>query len=157
MAIPRETAAGRGELTNVRPGHKPTLFVSYFLFCRPMYWSPATRFCRCENRVGSIIKAPGRLGDYIASRLLPQRREASRNPMTGRSRLPAGEPRKASQRRTRPAVGGHAPIMPQWRMGDRVRWQDKMGHFHRDLGDGNAEVTIANRAYRVRIGDLRAG
>src|SRR2546423_882628 len=48
-------------------------------------------------------------------------------------------------------------IMPQWRMGDRVRWQDKTGHFHRDLGDGNAEVTIANRAYRVRIGDLRSG
>ena len=47
--------------------------------------------------------------------------------------------------------------MPQWRMGDRVRWQDKTGHFHRDLGDGNAEVTIANRAYRVRIGDLRSG
>jgi hypothetical protein len=47
--------------------------------------------------------------------------------------------------------------MPQWRMGDRVRWQDKIGRFHRDLGDGNAEVTIANRAYRVRIGDLRPG
>ena len=63
--------------------------------------------------------------------------------MTGTSRLPAGEPRKASQRRTRPAVGGHARIILQWRMGDRVRWQDKMGHFHRDLGDGNAEATIA--------------
>ena len=37
------------------------------------------------------------------------------------------------------------------------RWQDKAGLFHRDLGDGNAEVTIANRAYRVRIGDLRPG
>jgi hypothetical protein len=48
-------------------------------------------------------------------------------------------------------------MMPQWRMGDRVRWQEKAGLFHRDLGDGNAEVTIANRAYRVRIGDLRPG
>jgi hypothetical protein len=47
--------------------------------------------------------------------------------------------------------------MPQWRLGDRVRWQDKAGHFHRDLSDGNAEVTIANRVYRVRIGDLRPG
>jgi len=35
--------------------------------------------------------------------------------------------------------------MPQWRIGDRVRWHDKAGLFHRDLGDGNAEVTIANR------------
>ena len=77
--------------------------------------------------------------------------------MTGRSRLPAGEPRKASQRRTRPAGTGFTRIMPQWRMGDRVRWQEKIGHFHRDLGDGNAEVMIANRAYRVRIGDLRPG
>jgi len=54
-------------------------------------------------------------------------------PMTGKSRLPAGEPRKASQRRTRPAGTGFTRIMPQWRMGDRVRWQDKTGHFHRDL------------------------
>ena len=77
--------------------------------------------------------------------------------MTGKSRLPAGEPRKASQRRTRRAAAGVTRIMPQWRIGDRVRWQDKIGHFHRDLGDGNAEVTIANRAYRVRIGDLRPG
>src|ERR1044071_8291665 len=56
-----------------------------------------------------------------------------------------------------PAGTGFTRIMPQWRMGDRIRWQDKIGHFHRDLGDGNAEVTIANRAYRVRIGDLRPG
>jgi hypothetical protein len=47
--------------------------------------------------------------------------------------------------------------MPQWRIGDRIRWHDKAGVFHRDLGDGNAEVTIANRAYRVRIADLRPG
>jgi hypothetical protein len=105
----------------------------------------------------SILKPPGRLVIYTPARLLLQRSEASRNQMTGRSRLPAGEPRKASQRRTRPAGTGFTRIMPQWRMGDRVRWQDKIGHFHRDLGDGNAEVTIANRAYRVRIGDLRPG
>ena len=77
--------------------------------------------------------------------------------MTGRTRLPGGEPRKASQKRTRRAGPIHAGIIPQWRMGDRVRWQDKVGHFHRDLGDGNAGVTIANRAYRVRIAELRPG
>ena len=71
------------------------------------------------------------------------------------SRPPTGEPRNASQRRTRPAETGSTRMMPQWSMGDRVRWQDQIGHFHRDLGDGNAEVTIVNRAYRVRIGDLR--
>ena len=76
--------------------------------------------------------------------------------MSGRTRLPGGEPRKASQKRTRRRAPLPTRITPQWRMGDRVRWQDKAGLFHRDLGDGNAEVTIANRAYRVRIGDLRS-
>lgn len=46
---------------------------------------------------------------------------------------------------------------PQWRIGDRVRWHDKAGHFHRDLGDGSADMTIANRVYRVRVADLRPG
>ena len=77
--------------------------------------------------------------------------------MTGTTRLPGGEPRKASQKRTRRAGPPPTHMMPQWRIGDRVRWQDKTGLFHRDLGDGNAEVTIANRTYRVRIGDLRQG
>ena len=77
--------------------------------------------------------------------------------MSGRTRLPAGEPRKASQRRTRRGEALPTRITPQWRIGDRVRWHDKAGLFHRDLGDGNAEVTVANRVYRVRIGDLRPG
>lgn len=53
--------------------------------------------------------------------------------MTGGTRLPGGEPRKASQKRTRRGEAMPARITPQWRMGDRVRWQDKVGHFHRDL------------------------
>jgi hypothetical protein len=77
--------------------------------------------------------------------------------MTGRTRLPGGEPRKASQKRTRQAGPPPTRMMPQWRLGDRVRWQDKTGHFHRDLGDGSAEVMIANRVYRLRIGDLKPG
>jgi hypothetical protein len=48
-------------------------------------------------------------------------------------------------------------VPPQWRIGDRVRWQNKAGLFRRNFGDGNAEVTIANRAYQVRIADLRPG
>ena len=77
--------------------------------------------------------------------------------MTGRSRFPGGEPRKASQKRTRRGAPLPTRIAPQWRMGDRFRWQDKAGHFQRDLGEGNAEVTIANRVYQVRVGDLRPG
>jgi hypothetical protein len=62
--------------------------------------------------------------------------------MTERTRLPTGEPRKASQRRTRRGEPPPTRIAPQWRIGDRVRWQDRAGLFHRDLGDGNAEITI---------------
>jgi hypothetical protein len=75
--------------------------------------------------------------------------------MSGTQRLPGGRPRKASQRRTRPA----APLQPRisrlWRPGDRVRWRDRDGVFHRDLGDGeHAEIVIVDRTYRVRVGDL---
>ena len=77
--------------------------------------------------------------------------------MSGRARLPGGEPRKASQKRTRRAGPPATRLSPQWRIGDRIRWQDKAGLFRRDPGDGNAEVTIANRTYRVRIGDLWQG
>jgi hypothetical protein len=75
--------------------------------------------------------------------------------MSGTQRLPGGRPRKASQRRTRPA----APLQPRisrlWRPGDQVRWRDRVGVFHRDLGDGeHAEIVIVDRTYRVRVGDL---
>jgi hypothetical protein len=75
--------------------------------------------------------------------------------MSGRQRLPAGEPRKASQRRTRRAAPLQSRISRAWRQGDAVRWRERTGSFHRDLGDGeNAEIIIANRTYRVRIEDL---
>ena len=77
--------------------------------------------------------------------------------MSGRTRLPAGEPRKASQHRIRREEPMPTRITPQWRIGDHVRWQDKSGLFRRDRGDGNVEITIANRVYRVRIADLRPG
>jgi hypothetical protein len=75
--------------------------------------------------------------------------------MSGTQRLPAGAPRKASQRRSRRA----APLQPRlsrvWHSGDQVRWRDHAGVFGRDLGDGeHAEIRIADRTYRVRIADL---
>jgi hypothetical protein len=54
-----------------------------------------------------------------------------------------GEPRKPGQRRT---CGS-----------DHLRWHDKMGNFSRDLGGGNAELTIVNRAYRVSLAISRRG
>jgi hypothetical protein len=75
--------------------------------------------------------------------------------MSGTQRLPGGEPRKKSQRHTRRAAPLPSQISRVWRSGDRVRWRDRIGVFHRDLGDGeHAEIVIADRAYRVRVGDL---
>ena len=74
--------------------------------------------------------------------------------MSGRQRLPAGEPRKASQRRTR-RVAPSKVVTPVWRPGDKVRWRDRVGDFQRALGDGeHAEIRIADRTYRVRLEDF---
>ena len=75
--------------------------------------------------------------------------------MSGRARLPAGEPRKASQRNTRRAAPITARITPTWRAGDRVQWKDRTGAFRRDVGDGeHAEIVIGARVYRVRTREL---
>lgn len=75
--------------------------------------------------------------------------------MSGTQQLPGGEPRKKSQRHTRRAAPLQSQVSRVWRPGDRVRWRDRIGAFHRDLGDGeHAEIVIADRAYRVRIAEL---
>ena len=75
--------------------------------------------------------------------------------MSGRQRLPAGEPRKASQRRTRQAGPSQVYASRVWHPGDKVRWRDRVGDFRRDLADGeHAEIMIADRTYRVRLADL---
>jgi len=75
--------------------------------------------------------------------------------MSGRARLPGGEPRKASQRNTRPAAALPKRIGPVWKPGDQVRWQARSGVFRRHVGDGeHAEVVSGERVYRVRVADL---
>src|SRR5438046_4322780 len=76
--------------------------------------------------------------------------------MSGRARLPGGEPRKASQRNKRNvSSSGAAKIPPTWQPGARVHWKDRVGTFRRDLGDGeHAEIVIEQRVYRVRLSDL---
>jgi hypothetical protein len=75
--------------------------------------------------------------------------------MSGRARLPGGEPRKASQRTTRRAVSP-AKATPVWRASMPVLWKGRAGIFRRDVGDGeHAEVVIEGRIYRVRIGELQ--
>ena len=42
-----------------------------------------------------------------------------------------------------------------WAQGASVRWQNRDGVFHRDVGDGeHAEIIIGGRTYRVRTRDL---
>jgi hypothetical protein len=58
-----------------------------------------------------------------------------------------------------PVITAEAPLQPPisrlWHPGDRVRWRDRIGVFHRDVGDSeHAEIVIADRTYRVRVGDL---
>jgi hypothetical protein len=78
--------------------------------------------------------------------------------MTGRSRLPSGEPRRASQRRARPAAPKSLEIEIPWRPGDKVSWRDRAGTHRRDDGDGeHVEIIIAERVYRVRRAELRQG
>ena len=78
--------------------------------------------------------------------------------MSGRSRLPSGEPRRASQKRTRPAAPKPLQIEVPWHPGDRVRWRDRAGTYRRDTGDGeHVEIVIGERVYRVRRAELRQG
>jgi hypothetical protein len=77
--------------------------------------------------------------------------------MTGRTRLPAGEQRKASQKRARKAVAMPIRVEIPWATGDRVKWRDREGVFRRHVDDEYAEVDIGGRVYRVRRAELRAG
>ena len=75
--------------------------------------------------------------------------------MSGRARLPGGEPRKASQRSTRRAAPVAVRITPNWRPGDKVNWKGRIGVFRRNVGNGeHAEIVIAERVYRARISEL---
>ena len=47
-------------------------------------------------------------------------------------------------------------IAPTWRVGDKVRWQGYTGTFLRETVDGDAEVLIGKRTYRVPAGELRS-
>ena len=82
-------------------------------------------------------------------------RSKRKSKVSGRARLPGGEPRKASQKNTRRIVQGPTRIAPVWKSGDAVRWKGHAGTFQRDVGDGEyAEIAFAERVYRVRLTEL---
>ena len=75
--------------------------------------------------------------------------------MAGRV-LPAVRPEKP---KPPPPAPPAAPTPPQvfstWRTGDRVRWQRYVGMFLRETVDGDAELLIGKRTYRVPPSELR--
>jgi hypothetical protein len=76
--------------------------------------------------------------------------------VTGRTRLPGGEQRKASQKRSRPA----APISavaaaPTMRPGDRVRWSRYTGTVQRVVGDvADIQQDGRNTLWRLPVAEL---
>ena len=77
--------------------------------------------------------------------------------MSGRARMPGGNQRKASQKRSRPAAPKPVFAGPSWGAGARVQWQHHTGTYLRDAADeGLAEILIGQRTYRVKKVDLRS-
>ena len=77
--------------------------------------------------------------------------------MTGRI-LPAARPQKPSPQPPAPPATPVPPqirVAPTWRTGDRVRWQRYTGTFLRETVDGEVEVLIGKRTFRVPVGELR--
>ena len=76
--------------------------------------------------------------------------------MSGRNRLPSGGPRRASQRRARPAARDVSEL--KFRGEQATGCAGRAGTCRRDVGDGeHVEIVIAERVYRVRRAELRAG
>ena len=75
--------------------------------------------------------------------------------MSGRQRMPAGEPRKASQRRARRGDAFTSLRKPCLAPRKKSMLVGRIGVFQRDLVDGeHAEIRISDRTYRVRLPDL---
>jgi hypothetical protein len=76
--------------------------------------------------------------------------------MSGRSRLPSGEQRKASRRHSRRAAPAPTAIEPSWRPGDKVLWNQAIAYFLQSSDEpGVVEVLLGQRRYRVPSRELR--
>lgn len=73
----------------------------------------------------------------------------------GRARLPGGEQRKASQKRSRPATSSAAVAAPTLRPGDRVRWSRHTGIVQRVVGDqADVQQDGRNTLWRLPVAEL---
>lgn len=72
--------------------------------------------------------------------------------------MPGKLPLKASQRGRVRASERAASLPPVRAVGEPLRWKDKKGTYHRDVGDGeHSEAVFDNRVYRVKTGELIFG
>jgi hypothetical protein len=76
--------------------------------------------------------------------------------VTGRARLPGGEQRRASQKRSRPAASISAvATAPALRPGDRVRWSRYTGTVQRVVGDvADIRQDGRNTLWRLPVAEL---
>jgi hypothetical protein len=76
--------------------------------------------------------------------------------VTGRARLPGGEQRKASQKRSRPATPSSAvATAPALQPGDRVRWSRYTGTVQRVAGDAaDIRQDGRNTLWRLPVAEL---
>jgi hypothetical protein len=75
--------------------------------------------------------------------------------MTGRARLPGGERRKASQKRSRPATASAAIAAPMLNPGDRVRWSRHTGIVQRVVEDqADVRQDGRNTLWRLPVAQL---
>jgi hypothetical protein len=75
--------------------------------------------------------------------------------MTGRVRLPGGEQRKASQKRSRPATSIAVVVVPTLQPGDRVRWSRHTGVVQRIVGDqADVRQDGRNTLWRLPVAEL---
>jgi hypothetical protein len=76
--------------------------------------------------------------------------------VTGRARLPGGEQRKASQKRSRPAAATSAvATAPPLRPGDRVRWSRYTGTVQRVVDDvADILQNGRNTLWRLPVAEL---
>ena len=75
--------------------------------------------------------------------------------MTGRARLPGGEQRKASQKRSRTAMQSAAVAAPTLTAGNRVRWSRHTGIVQRVVGDeADVRQDGRNTLWRLPVAQL---
>jgi hypothetical protein len=77
--------------------------------------------------------------------------------MSGVARLPGGEVRRPSQRRSRRAARPTTvvpPAVPHLKAGDAIRWKEYHGYFLEPVGGDAALILIGRRKWKVPVNEV---